>query len=138
MNTKKVRQIVLFLISGSATAAFDLILLYLFTHLFGWYYLLSATIAYALSILFNFTCQKFLTFKNYEQSPAVLRRQLFLFICVGVINLLLNTLLLKRLVDVFHVWYMGAQMFTLLFLACFTFFIYKIVIFVEVHDDTHS
>jgi putative flippase GtrA len=113
-------------ITGGTTAVADWTLLYLFTDVLGVHYLTSAIVAYVCALVINFTGQKYWAFQNTE---ALHKKQLLSYLSLALFNLASNTLLIYLLVDALHVWYLAAQIGTTLFLASFSFFIYKYIVF---------
>lgn len=123
------RRLIKYFISGGASAAVDLIILYILTDILGIWYLLSSIVAFAVAIGVSFTLQKFWTFRNLTTSR--LYQQAALYLLIGVINLLLNSGLMYILVEVVLLWYILAQVIAALVIAALSFFVYKNFIFHE-------
>jgi glycosyltransferase involved in cell wall biosynthesis/putative flippase GtrA len=121
------RQIIRYIISGGTATMADLILLYLFTDVFGIWYLFSAILAFCLSFFVSFFLQKYWTFRDREQEKIY--RQMGLYLAVAVTNLGLNTLLMFLLVDILGIWYLLAQVLVISVIAVESFLIYKFLIF---------
>ncbi len=116
-----------FIVSGSISALVVLVLLYTLTEWAGLWYLLSATIAFCISIVVSFMLQKFWTFSNPTLSVAP--TQFGIFILLNIFNTLVNALGLYILVDYVHLWYLGAEVIVAGGIAFWTFFVMKFVIF---------
>ncbi|MBI2482121.1 MAG: GtrA family protein [Candidatus Vogelbacteria bacterium] len=116
-----------YLISGCTAAAVNIGFLYLFTDIFGWYYLASGVVSFILAFGVSFTLQKFWTFENHNRE--LLTKQLVIYLVVSVSSLIINTLMLYVLVDWFVVWYILAQIIAGALIACVNFFIYRFIIF---------
>ncbi len=115
-----------YVITGGTTALVDWGLLFIFTDALGIHYLASAIAAYLLALAVNFTGQKYWAFQD---TRAVYKRQIFSYLSLAIFNLVSNTFLVYLLVDILHVWYLSAQIFTTFFLALFSFFAYKHIVF---------
>ena len=125
--SKYSKQIATYLISGGIAAFMNLSLLYIFTELFYFWYVTSASIAYISAFGVSFTLQKFLTFKDHKIDG--IHKQLSLYFLVMLINLTLNALFVYILVEYFGIWYMLAQIVSGLVIAVESFFVYKLLIF---------
>ena len=127
MTRAKFFEIVRFLIAGTTATLVNMIVLYALTEFAGVWYLLSLTVAFLIAFLISFTLQKFWTFA--EKNKERMGNQAVWFFIVQMGGLLFNMLALYIAVDVFGLWYMGAQFFILLFIAASNFLIFKFVIF---------
>jgi dolichol-phosphate mannosyltransferase len=83
--------------------AIDIGLLFLFTDKLGLYYLFSQTLSFCISLVFGFLFQKYITFQSTTGNNI---KQLFLFFLFQIVGLLINLLILKISVDIFHIHYM--------------------------------
>lgn len=126
-NWHHFKQLTRYIISGGTATGINLGLLYLFTDIFGIWYLLSAIISFVISFFVSFFLQRLWTFK--EKRKEMVYRQLTMYFTLSIINLSLNTLLLYFMVDILGVWYLLAQIIISGFLAMESFFVYKFVIF---------
>jgi predicted glycoside hydrolase/deacetylase ChbG (UPF0249 family)/putative flippase GtrA len=111
--------------SGAVVALVDLSLLYLFTSVFGIWYVGSASLAFCLAFLVCYTLQKSWTFK--DGAPLLLRMPLYFGL--QLTNLVLNAFLLYIAVAMFGFPYLPAEFIVLLLIACESFLIMKFVIF---------
>lgn len=115
-----------YLISGSAGAFVNLSCLYILTEFAGLHYLASAILAFFISLSVGFNLQKKWTFCSKEKKAT---RQALLYFFVTVSNLLINTVCLYILVDIFQVWYMLSQVLIYGFLSIFSFIVYRKFVF---------
>ena len=120
-------KVLRFLIAGGIAVSVDLGLLYLFTDIFGIWYLLSSVLAFILAFLVSFTLQKFWTFRDRER--AGMHSQMGIYFLISVSNLCLNTLIVYFGVDVVGLHYLVAQIIASLLIACGSFFIYQRFVF---------
>lgn len=118
-----------YVISGGTAAVVNIGSLYLLTEYGHIHYLVSASIAFVFGFTVSFILQKFWTFQNKGRSN--MHWQLTLYFIVALGNLAFNTLLLYVLVEFLHIWYIAAAVFSGLFIAFVTFFIYRHFIFTE-------
>ena len=116
-----------FLFSGGVSAGVDLILLFIFTDIFGWWYLVSAIFAFLIAFGVSFTLQKFWTFQDHSREGVHAQAGIYFF--VAVINLALNTLFVYLFVEYIHLHYLLAQIVASLLIACESFFVYQRFIF---------
>lgn len=121
------QTIVKYLISGSTAAFVDLGLLFLFTDVFGVWYLLSAIIAFIFAFFTSFYLQKFWTFSDSRTEGMT--RQMTIYFVVAVANLILNTALMYVCVDFIGLHYLISQIIVALLIACGSFFVYRNLIF---------
>lgn len=116
-----------FVASGVIGATVDLLLLYLFTDLLGWWYLASAIFAYILALAVGFILQKFWTFQ--QKNVDCWHRQAIAYYFLGIINLGFNTALMYVSVDLLGLWYLPAQGLVTAIIALGSFLIYQHLIF---------
>lgn len=98
-----------YIISGLTATITDLSLLYIFAeYIFSEkYYLESAVLAFFIAFLVSFSMQKFWTFGDASMSGV--RGQITTYFFIGVMNLLLNSVLVYTFVEYFGIWYLFAQ-----------------------------
>lgn len=122
-------RIVRYLISGGTSATVNLGLLYLFTSIFGVWYIYSAFIATSVALLVSFTLQKLWTFQNFATDRVHV--QFPMHATLALLNIAVNAAFLYALVEWLHVWYLISQVIAGGILACVNYYIYKTHIFVE-------
>jgi len=116
-----------YLVSGGSSACANLGILYLLTEYAHVHYLQSAVLSFTVAFFISFLLQKFWTFQDMRKE--VIHQQMIWYLCLSLINLLLNTLLIYILVEYAHLWYLAAAVVSGALLAVSNFFIYKHVIF---------
>jgi putative flippase GtrA len=121
MHTITPALIVRYLISGGLGAVTQLSLLFVLHDIFHIHYLTASCISYLAAVGVGFTMQKFWTFKAQGSTP----QQAVGYVSVFVGNLILNTGLMYMFVDVFKIWYLGAQVLASGLIAIGSFFIYR-------------
>ncbi|MFA4833853.1 MAG: glycosyltransferase [Patescibacteria group bacterium] len=124
---EKYKLIIKYIISGGMAASVDLIFLYIFTDVFGVWYIISASLSFLIAYFVSFSMQKFWTFR--DSGRGAIYRQMYLYFIVGVANLLVNAGGMYLLVDEFGIMYMLAQIIMGALLGFSSFLIYKFIIF---------
>lgn len=120
-------QPIKFGISGGISAVVSISVLASLTELAGVHYLASSITAYLASFFVNFFLQKQWTFRDRTHEGVEIKMGLFLL--TSFLNLALNAALMYTLVDIFHLWYILAQVMVLGSLAIMNFTIYRFIIF---------
>ncbi len=123
-------KIIRFIVSGGIGAMAQISFLYFFTSIIGLWYILSGMCAFVCSQIVSFLFHKLWTFKNFNKDNTPIQGALFL--CTGVLNLVLNTVLLYLFVDGLDIPYLGAQLIASPLLAIFSFFIYKSIFHIKI------
>lgn len=121
------KQIIKYLIAGGTATSVDLVLLYILTDILGVWYLISASLAFAIAFFVSFFLQKFWTFR--DEDKEVMYKQMGVYLAVALTNLVLNATLMYVFVDGFKIWYMLAQIIASGLIACESYFIYQLLIF---------
>lgn len=101
-------QFIKFCIIGVFNTLINLVVLYLFTDIFGFYYMFSAVIAFLVAVTNSFIFNKLWTFEEKLNHKVYFKS--IKFIVVSVIALLINLVILYVLVEYFKMWYMAAQL----------------------------
>lgn len=114
-----------YVISGGLSAVTTVSILYMLTQWMGLWYIFSTIIAYLIGFIVSFTLQKFWTFQN-NQNDRIASQAFFYFLIVAG-NLGLNTLGVYILVEKFRMWYILADVVTIVLIACESFFLYALV-----------
>lgn len=121
-----------YLIAGCTAAGTDISLLYIFTDLFGIWYLSSAILAFLVAFVVSFLLQKFWTFR--DNGVDGVHKQAASYLGVQIIGLGLNTLGMYLLVDRVGIWYILAQFIMGMILAVMNFILYRTFIFTNGAD----
>lgn len=114
-------------ISGGITAAVDLLLLFIFREKLQWSYWSAINTAFSVSILVNFSLQKFWAFSSLNLTHTY--KQFIKFLVVSLVNMTINNLAMYLLAIVFGLWYLGAQIITIGILSAVNFLLYRNVVF---------
>ncbi len=118
-------QLFKFGVVGVLATVLDFLFLYLFTDVFGIYYLLSAAVSFVLSTLFNYVASMRFVFSSKfnkdEKSKEVL-----LFVILSVIGLLLNQFLMWLFVEKITLYYMLSKIVATFFVMAWNFISRKI------------
>ncbi|MEK7584217.1 MAG: GtrA family protein [Patescibacteria group bacterium] len=127
MRFFKRSELARYLGAGVVGAFVHFTVLYLVTDAVGLWYLWSTTIAFVTAFLVSFNLQKHWTFNDKECSKVY--QQASMFFIIASINLAVNAAGMYLLVDIFHQWYLFAQVVVTGTIALESFFLYKFVIF---------
>jgi len=93
------KQFLKFCIVGASSAVINFSILFIFTRFVGVWYIYSSVLAYLLSAVFNFSANKFWTFRNKEGGKMIFD-QTIKFLIVMVTGLLINTAILFALTEI--------------------------------------
>lgn len=116
-NDTKIQFMRYFFIGG-ATTVIDMSLLFVLTHYFGIWYLLSATISYFVGMVIAFYSNKYLTFSNLDKKHS---SQFLKFAGVALIGLAINNLIILICVEYFGLWYMFGKFIAVWFSVIWNF-----------------
>lgn len=118
-------QLLKFGVVGVIATIIDFFFLFLFTDVFGMYYLLSAAISFVLSTLFNYVASMRFVF-NSKFSKDEKSKELILFVILSVSGLLLNQFLLWFFVEKIALYYMAAKIVATFFVMMWNFVSIKV------------
>lgn len=121
--------------AGFAAGMVDLVLLFVFYHLFSWPIVLATSLAFLFSFIVSFTLQKLWTFRDFSQAKAA--GQLTLYIINAFIGLNVNGFLMHLLVNQHQVWYLLAQLMVNLTIGIYNFFIYRYIVFKKEKNEVN-
>lgn len=116
-----------YLICGITAASTNIFLLYVFTDMFGIWYLSSSVLSFLLALIVSFLLQKFVVFKDSKTEDV--HRQFSKFSIVAVSGVTTNTILVFIFVDIFGIWYVLSQIIAGVFVMVQNFILYKMFIF---------
>lgn len=108
-NSKKVQFVRYGLVAGIAFV-FDFGLLFVFTSLFHWHYLFSATLAFSISVAVNYALSTLWVFTNRIERQRTHELALFLAICAVALGL--NDLFMWVFTSVFDIFYLYSKLIT--------------------------
>ncbi|WP_319470207.1 GtrA family protein [uncultured Trichococcus sp.] len=118
-------QLFKFGLVGVVATVLDFLFLFLLTEIFGIYYLFSAAVSFVLSTLFNYVASMRFVF-NSKFSKDEKTKELFLFIILSIIGLLLNQFLMWLFVEKIALYYMLAKIVATFFVMAWNFISRKI------------
>ena len=101
------RQYIRFGIVGTFGTLLNLTILFVFTDIFGIYYIYSEVVAFIASVIHNYLLNKKWTFKESIQEEFVPKLINYTIICIFV--LIINLTVLFILVEYFGIWYIFAE-----------------------------
>ena len=127
IDKKDFLRIYKFAVTGVTATLTDLILLYIFTDVFHFWYVISVAVAYIIATAISFILQKFWTFE--EKETANIRKQGTIFFIVAAISWAVNTYTVFALVEYANIYYLLAQIIVSAFIAVSNYIIYKKFIF---------
>lgn len=116
-----------YLFAGGLAAATNLILLFVFTDYFHWWYLAASTTAFVISGFVSFTIQKFVTFR--DRTTDKIHHQAVMYIAFALFNVIANGGLMFSFVEWAHIHYLLAQVFSGGIIAAWSLAVYRHVIF---------
>ena len=123
MDKKLIKQLFRFGIVGGIAFLIDYFFLYFFTDICGLHYLLSASLAFILSMIFNYTASvKWVYDVGHKQTV----KDVIIFTILSVIGLLLNELIMFIGVDLLKVYYMIVKIFSSGIVMIFNFITRKL------------
>ena len=125
-----------YIIAGGTATVVDLIILFLLTEIIGLWYLISAVIAFIVAFFVSFFLQKFWTFRDNNKEKIF--KQMGMYLSVGLMNLIINTIGMYVLVDKFDLMYMIAQIIMICLVAISSFLIYRYIIFKKDNFQTQK
>jgi len=117
---KGIKQFFKFSVVGLSGTIVNLLVLYSLTEFAGTYYLLSAFFAFIVAVINNFIWNKVWTFKEKAHYKAIVKFGKFLF--VSVVALGVNLAFLYLFTDVFGIYYLVSQVFSILISLIINFF----------------
>lgn len=123
----RVYHLLRYLMSGAATAASNLAILFILVHFCRMHYLYASIVAFIASVAVSFILQKFWTFQDTFTHD--MREQFTRYSAVVLANLALNIGLMYLFVEKAALWYVLAQILTTSIVAVFGYIGYKHFVF---------
>lgn len=122
---KLFNQIIKFGIVGGLAFLIDYSLLYVLTEFCNIHYLISSTISFTVSLIFNYILSiKWVFDVNKKQTP----KEIIVFTVLSVIGLLINQLVMYLMVDIFKIYYMLTKIVATAIVMVWNFITRKIFI----------
>lgn len=116
-------KIIRFLISGGTATVANFSILFVLTHFFKVWYVLSEIIAFLCAFGISFVLQKFWTWRNSDKEK--MHKQAVFFMLVALAGLITNIVLLYALVEFLHLHYLVAQVGISIFIATMNYLAYN-------------
>ncbi len=126
-DPKNFTRLLRYAVSGGIALGVDLLLLYLFTDIFGWWYLAASILAFSFAIIVSFFLQKYWTFQDRATDRAPV--QFILYIAIAIANTALNTGFMYLFVRLLDLHYLFAQLLAAGIIALESFYLYRTFIF---------
>lgn len=124
-KNKLLNQILKFGLVGGMAFVIDYALLYLCTEFLHIHYLLSSIISFTISVIFNYILSIKWVFDVKKKQDV---RDFVIFIILSVIGLVINSLIMYVMVEVFGVYYMLSKMVSTVVVMVYNFITRKIFV----------
>ena len=131
---KLVAQFMKFGVVGVIAFIIDFGVMVFLTEVFAVPYLISTTIAFTVSVIFNYVASMRYVFVRKDDMSR--RREFIIFVLLSVIGLVLNDVFMWLLVDFFFIDYRISKIITTVLVAIWNFVSRKI--FLEDHSNTEN
>ncbi len=125
---KLFEQIIKFGIVGFVAFLIDYSVLYILTEFLNFHYLVSATISFIVSLIFNYIASIKWVFDAGKKQTL---KEVIIFVILSVIGLLINHIVMFIMVDKIHIHYMITKIFATVIVMIWNFITRKI--FIEKH-----
>lgn len=125
MKKKKLlNQIFRFGVVGGTAFLLDYAILYCLTEFAGINYLLSGTISFSISVIYNYILSKVWVFDTKESNGKI--TEFLIFLILSVIGLGINQIIMYIGVEVFHMYYMFVKIIATFIVMIYNFITRKI------------
>ena len=131
---KLIAQLMKFGVVGVIAFIIDFGVMVFLTEVFAVPYLISTTIAFTVSVIFNYVASMRYVFVRKDDMSR--RREFIIFVLLSVIGLVLNDVFMWLLVDFFFIDYRISKIITTVLVAIWNFVSRKI--FLEDHSNTEN
>lgn len=122
---KALAQLTKYLVVGFSTVGLEVLNIRIFTEYFGLWYLLSNTLAYIISFIFNFFLNRIWSF----ESKSNLKFQLGAYGILFIFNLFASNGIMYLLTSVIGLYYMISKLISIAMIVSWNFVLYKKVIY---------
>ncbi len=116
-----------YIFSGVLALTANLTLLFIFKNYFNIWYLYASTLAFIISVVVSFLAQKLITFR--DKSTDRVHHQFASFVVIALFNVIANGGLMFSFVDMAHIQYMLAQLFSAGIIAVWNLVVYRYIVF---------
>ncbi len=131
---KLIAQFMKFGVVGVIAFIIDFGVMVFLTEVFAVPYLISTTIAFTVSVIFNYVASMRYVFVRKDDMSR--RREFIIFVLLSVVGLVLNDVFMWLLVDFFFIDYRISKIITTVLVAIWNFVSRKI--FLEDHSNTEN
>lgn len=114
-------QFIKFCFVGGMGTLLNLFILYTSVEFFRIWYIYGAAIAFVVVITFNFTLNKFWTFRDKKKASNVVMGQYMKYVVIGGTGMGINIFSLFILVEFFHIWYLMAEIIAIIIATLWNF-----------------
>jgi putative flippase GtrA len=114
-----------FILVGSICTLQNLVLLYFLTSILKWHYLLSTSFLGVTVNSFGYYLNKRFTFKSNKFGVRLLLYEFFKYHTVMLSSYLTILLLMYLLVDIFHIWYLLANLILTIVMTTYNFLFHR-------------
>ncbi len=125
LNKQILKQFIRYLIVGSSSFILDISLLYLLTEIVGLRPTFSLVFSQIIVIIYNFSLNRFWTFKSTGQ----LNKQMILYLLLVVFNYFLGLLIMYIGNEIFKINYLLIRVVNIALITLWNFLIYKYIIY---------
>lgn len=116
-----------YIIVGAIAFIADLTSLFILTDVFGFYYIISASIAFVIGLMINYYLSIKWVFSKRNLSNKWIEFQIFAII--GIVGLFLNALLIWIFTDYIGFFYLYSKIITAILILFWNFTVRKIILF---------
>jgi dolichol-phosphate mannosyltransferase len=106
---------------GGLGTVLNLFILYTSVEFLGLWYVIGAAIAFMIVVTFNFTLNKYWTFKDKKKKKNIVLGQYLKYIVIGGIGMGINILTLFLLVEYVDIWYIMAELIAIIVATLWNF-----------------
>ena len=120
-------QLFRYAIVGWTAFAVDIVLLYILTEHFAVFYLISATVAFAIALMIDYliTVNWVFSVRSIESRKL----EILIFVIIGVTGLFLNTLFIWFFTEITNFYYLLSKLISSFLIYLWNFFARKIILF---------
>lgn len=116
-----------YIVAGASASFLNLLLLYIGTDIFGWWYLAASGVSFTIANIASFLLQKFWTFKDRSVREAPQQFIVYLMLSLAAIGI--NLSLMYAFVEWLRLPYLLAQILSAGLIACGSFYAYRSFVF---------
>lgn len=124
MRKKLISKIFRFVVVGGIATIIDFVFLYIFKELFNFNLVLANTLAFIISVIYNYIASIKWVFDIDKNKNSKI--QFLLFITFSVIGLILNNIFIYLFTDIMGIYYLISKIIATLFVMIFNFVTRKI------------